>query len=749
MASTTCYSFGACQVQLERCQLLLAGQRQSVPPRVFDLLVYLIDHRDRVVTKDELLAKVWRGAEVSDSMIARTVMKARRAIGDPADAPVLIRTVHRLGYRFIGEVSCSQQPTEERPAQRLRLGLMPFVNATGRADLDWVGLGLAAWVARALDHDKRLAVNGPSTLTTALASVSSDGASTSREATAMALLGLHSLVHAELRTSGARLRLDYRTVGSRRLRGSLQGDDPVALGERLARALAAGLFPREPWPLPLAPRHALAAQAYAQALEMEQRLDWNAAAELLRGVLQLEPDSMAVRLLYLRMLANLGDPRAVAMGGELLVQAQAQAEPQLLAMVHHTLARVHFQRGDPSDLAHAGEHLAQALRLAAPHGDEEWVLRLYLETAIQHHAARELQRARRFYALARRGNERSGSPIRQAIILNNWAALELHSANPIAARELSADALSLCRQQAMHASALNALVNLAMADAALGLCGRATRHLEQGVGLIATLPDSAWDSPASLAAVAGDLALDNRQHGPLDQILEQLALRPSTAPLRAQVVLDFARAYREPRTEQAAATMRSSIAALRSRGHMLFAHALAGQLLRAQLRWQLCTDEMAAELATWPTLADDDELQCALVYLGAVARHAQGQIPATIKALQECLSRAPLCRWQARARLDLIWLHLEQGDLASTRVMVRDAGPWLAEHPMGRVVAARWALAHGQLDEAVDSLQAGLDGLDGPWPAELAALLPLWQSAQAAGRMPPQPAPAPRLLSQW
>lgn len=748
MASITCFAFGACQVQLERRQLLLAGRPQAVPPRVFDLLVHLIGHRDRVVTKDELLAEVWRGAEVSESMIARTVMKARRAIGDSARSAVLIRTVHRLGYRFTGEVTRSSQPAEGRAVQRLRLGLMPFGNATGRADLDWVTLGLAALVGQALETDERLAVIGPAAVAAALAGVPEEQLAARREATAAALLGVHSLVHAVLRTSGERLRLDYRTQGDKSLRGSLQGDDPAALGLRLARALEAGLFPRERWPVALPPRHALAAQAYAQALEMEQRLDWPAAAELLRGVLQLEPGSLPVRLLYLRMLANLGDARAPALGSVLLAEAAALGEQRLLAMVHDAMARIHFHRGEPTGAALASDHLAQALRLAAPYADEDWVVRLHLETAIQHHAARDHLRARRYYALAGRGNERSGSPMRQAIILNNWSALELHSGNPVGARELAADALLLCQQLSMRANAINALVNLATADAALGLYRRAARHAEQGVDWIPGLPDHAWDPPAWLAVVAGDLELDSRQRGPLDRILQQLAQRSSTAPPRAQAVLDFARAYREPQVEHAAASMRAAMDSLRTQGQVLFAHALASALLSALLRWHLPTEDVAAALTAWPSLAGDEDLQGALLYLAAAAQQAQGHAAAAREGLRRCLSQAPMGRWQARARLDLAWLHLENGDLAVAQTLLRDSGPWLVDHPTGRMVAARLALAHGQVDEAAEGLQAGLDGLDGPWPPFLAELLQTWQAARAAGGPAPRPAQAPRLLSQ-
>jgi DNA-binding winged helix-turn-helix (wHTH) protein len=72
-----------------------------VEPQVFDVLVYLVQHPERVVTRDELLQAVWDGRIVSESAITNRVNAARRAIGDSGEAQRLIRTVPRKGFRFI------------------------------------------------------------------------------------------------------------------------------------------------------------------------------------------------------------------------------------------------------------------------------------------------------------------------------------------------------------------------------------------------------------------------------------------------------------------------------------------------------------------------------------------------------------------------------------------------------------------------------------------------------------------------
>ena len=76
----------------------------AVEPQVFDLLHFLLRHRDRVVSKDDLLAAVWQGRIVSESTLSSRITAVRQAIGDSGQAQRLIRTVARKGLRFVGDV---------------------------------------------------------------------------------------------------------------------------------------------------------------------------------------------------------------------------------------------------------------------------------------------------------------------------------------------------------------------------------------------------------------------------------------------------------------------------------------------------------------------------------------------------------------------------------------------------------------------------------------------------------------------
>ena len=87
-----------------RRELWRGSQPIAVEPQVFDLLVYLVQNPDRVVSKDELLEAVWHGRIVSESAITNRINAARRAIGDSGQAQRLIRTVPREGFRFVGAI---------------------------------------------------------------------------------------------------------------------------------------------------------------------------------------------------------------------------------------------------------------------------------------------------------------------------------------------------------------------------------------------------------------------------------------------------------------------------------------------------------------------------------------------------------------------------------------------------------------------------------------------------------------------
>jgi Tol biopolymer transport system component/DNA-binding winged helix-turn-helix (wHTH) protein len=121
------YEFGDVTVDLRRMAVLRNGAPVSVEPKAFDVLRFLIEHRDRVVTKDELLDVVWKDTFVTPNVLTRAVAQLRKALGDAAFEARYVETVAKRGYRFIAVVTTpphgevAAPPTLPAPATPPRL----------------------------------------------------------------------------------------------------------------------------------------------------------------------------------------------------------------------------------------------------------------------------------------------------------------------------------------------------------------------------------------------------------------------------------------------------------------------------------------------------------------------------------------------------------------------------------------------------------------------------------------------------
>src|SRR5262245_20872412 len=95
------YTFAGISVDRRRLTAMKDGAAIDLEPKAFDVLLFLIDHRDRLVTKDELLNAVWKDTFVTPNVLTRAVAQVRRALGDDAGEPRIIETASKRGYRFI------------------------------------------------------------------------------------------------------------------------------------------------------------------------------------------------------------------------------------------------------------------------------------------------------------------------------------------------------------------------------------------------------------------------------------------------------------------------------------------------------------------------------------------------------------------------------------------------------------------------------------------------------------------------
>ncbi|MBN1238495.1 MAG: winged helix-turn-helix domain-containing protein [Gammaproteobacteria bacterium] len=128
------YRFDRYEISPRLRQIRRDGRPEEAQPKTFDLLLYLIAHRDRVVDKDELLTTLWPGLVVSESALTQVVRKARALVGDDGSRQSVIRTIQRRGFRFVAPVDTvagakEVEPRSAEPASpEPSVAVLPFVD---------------------------------------------------------------------------------------------------------------------------------------------------------------------------------------------------------------------------------------------------------------------------------------------------------------------------------------------------------------------------------------------------------------------------------------------------------------------------------------------------------------------------------------------------------------------------------------------------------------------------------------------
>jgi DNA-binding winged helix-turn-helix (wHTH) protein/tetratricopeptide (TPR) repeat protein len=282
------YRFGPYELDEAGRELRRNGEQVETEPKAFDLLLYLLQNRDRAVSKDELQTRLWPRSIVTEASLTRCVMKARRAIGDDASRQSVISTLHSHGYRFVATIDetaeqAASSPLEEfsqtltMAAQRIRkprskhylfagtvllmltvgvglltlrdpaphltsgvVAVLPVDNRVDDEDLDWVRVGLMGLLTRMLE-DAGIDV-APERVVLRIASDTEVGEPPGDDWLSRIRLeaGADVLLDTTLDLTGGLYRLAaIVTYGDgRRTRRVIVGDSPAELAADMARVIA-------------------------------------------------------------------------------------------------------------------------------------------------------------------------------------------------------------------------------------------------------------------------------------------------------------------------------------------------------------------------------------------------------------------------------------------------------------------------------------------------------------------------------
>lgn len=688
------FHFENCRVDPERRELTRAGELVDLQPLIFDLLLFFLQHPNRVVTKEEMLQAAWRSTVVTDSVVARGVMKLRRAIGDDAAQARLVLTVHRVGYRFVADVRLLEapppllQPTwpdmdaalDSLPLQGLALA--HFDNLSGDTTLD-------AWLPELDQALRHLVLAHTSLASTSGADALQQWRAASRAedplATACAKLHVQELaVPVVLRSAGqftVRLLRGGRTDAASTV--VFTGDDLLQLATRLADQLsgvhASALTP------PAGAHLAFWQTQHARAVRLQAQGEAAAALELLELCTDHLVPSLPMGLMLASLYQAVGEPAlAQAALAEAAGLLPADDRPSWRLALHQARAELAIQQGRPEDGVLAGTEALGLLRVHPELAGEapRLILRIGDALAAAGRGADAVQLAERAVASAQRlGQPAVALSCRLALGRTLLQLRQLHRASASLRRVLDSagpeDGLVLLEAQLLLAEAQRDQRNF---QACLDLARQArsqARRLRPGwIGRALALELEGLLGASDTPLVAQWLAQRWRFDGALDP----------AAPVQV-LLADACVTWRLGAREAALAALRQALDAWPDG---------ASPIDRGRLLAELCF--MAAPLGLPLDAALVAEAQAAAnpwlrARLAAAQDLAQGRRAQARQHLWTCWTSQGSNPWDGfDVTVDLAWMLLEDGEADDLERVIAQVLELPSDHAPVHLLRSAYAL---------------------------------------------------------
>jgi DNA-binding winged helix-turn-helix (wHTH) protein/tetratricopeptide (TPR) repeat protein len=747
MLSASEYHFANCRVLSQAREVWLDGSLQEVPPRVFDLLLYLLKYSERVVSKQEILEEIWLGRVVTDNVVSRAIMIARSAIGDSKTNPFLIKTIQRIGYRFIGtlrqqgaEQSRSTLATPSRPVSKsvVRLALLPFQNSTGDDELAWVELGLPTLVNQAMRQDDRVEVLSTSAVLAAIDDHPSRLSADEIAQHVLRVLGASCLVQATVTRSAQGYLLEYLGYGehARGIRGSLEGPEVTGLAQNLARVIARSLFREELSMVPFESTEPFANECFARAMRALDQQDPPKALELMRVVRRLEPESSAVALVYLRALSETGHEDTFKLAEQLIERGRSSYDSYLENSARKILATALWQ--DRHDTEAADRVLDRVFAADAPNPMQDWYVDALLTRARIRTDLGDVAASRDILNQVLALSDQIKNQMLRVSAMNSRAVIEAKEGNLWQAREAFTEVCALFRHIEKPLGFTLAQSNLAVTNFYLGLLDDAVTESAAAMtfmGSFSIAPQKYANAIMSAAMIYAHAHETQNISYLLGLLLDGCWAEVARGD---DVLLNMVRGfynYSVGDLEAAADTFMVAINCAAASPNkqavtiipIVAVHLASAARFEDARRVRAMLETSASAMFPWiPSL---------MLHTQAIEASLCDDHASTRQLLSKAFDQATGGFGEALLRIDLAWVHICAGEFDAARTLGKPIAPWLSQHPAGMLVLAALEFNAGRIDQMSRAMQRHFKTVGGIRRSRFSGLLDALQAA-AAHRQP-------------